>query len=235
MGYHKEGRHEEHWGENGYLNEFLSLIRFQQIHRYFTLRDRFIEPRKENETFAGKIEPIGSIIKQNCKALWRPSSHLAIHEAMIAYRGRTSYKVKLPNKPIKEGYKVWTLGGTSANGNRFSSSPGQSRVPLASDTWLDSTLASKHDFDGLILVQGSPGYPKSNCQVLYISIYRCSGYVYNWLWQSYIDGSEDILNNGLDVKRVMENVRIQCHSNPLQGPPRLQGLLQRGRRRRELI
>ena len=28
---------------------------------------------------------------------------------MIAYRGRSSHKVKLPNKPIKEGYKVWVL------------------------------------------------------------------------------------------------------------------------------
>ena len=28
----------------------------------------------------------------------------------IAYRGRSSHKVKLPNKPIKEGYKVWVLG-----------------------------------------------------------------------------------------------------------------------------
>jgi hypothetical protein len=29
---------------------------------------------------------------------------------MIAYRGRSFHKVKLPSKPIKEGYKVWVLG-----------------------------------------------------------------------------------------------------------------------------
>jgi Transposase IS4 len=29
---------------------------------------------------------------------------------MIAYRGRTCYKIKLLNKSIKEGYKVWVLG-----------------------------------------------------------------------------------------------------------------------------
>jgi hypothetical protein len=29
---------------------------------------------------------------------------------MIAYRGRTLDKVKLLNKLIKEGYKVWVLG-----------------------------------------------------------------------------------------------------------------------------
>ena len=50
------------------------------------------------------------IVKQNYKTLWSPSSHLAVDEAMIAYRGRSVDKVKLPNKPIKEGYKVWVLG-----------------------------------------------------------------------------------------------------------------------------
>ena len=29
---------------------------------------------------------------------------------MIPYRDRTKYKVKLSNKPIKKGYKVWILG-----------------------------------------------------------------------------------------------------------------------------
>jgi hypothetical protein len=54
----------------------------------------------------GKLEPIATLVKQNCKALWSPSSHLAVNEAIIAYRGRTIDKVKLPNKPIKGGYKV---------------------------------------------------------------------------------------------------------------------------------
>jgi Transposase IS4 len=29
---------------------------------------------------------------------------------MIPYRGRSTHKVKLKNKPIQEGYKVWILG-----------------------------------------------------------------------------------------------------------------------------
>jgi Transposase IS4 len=56
---------------------------------------------------------MASIIKSNCKTLWSPCSHLAINEAMIMYRGRTHHKVKLSNKPIKEGYKVWVLGDAS--------------------------------------------------------------------------------------------------------------------------
>ena len=102
-------KYEEHWLENGYLRQFMSLKRFQQIHRYFTLRDRSIHPRKEGETFTWSVEPITTTVKQNCSAFWSPSSHLAIDESMILYGGRTKHKVKLLNKPIKEGYKVWVL------------------------------------------------------------------------------------------------------------------------------
>ena len=50
------------------------------------------------------------MVKQNYKALWSPSSYLTVDEAMISYRGRSIDKIKLLNKPIKEGYKVWVLG-----------------------------------------------------------------------------------------------------------------------------
>jgi hypothetical protein len=46
------------------------------------------------------------IIKYNYRVLWSPSSYLAIDKAIIAYRGRTLYKIELSNKSIKESYKV---------------------------------------------------------------------------------------------------------------------------------
>jgi Transposase IS4 len=88
----------------------MSLVRFKQIHHYFTLQDRNLNLKKEEETFVWQVELMASIIKSNYKTLWSPCSHLAINEAIIAYKGRTYYKVKLPNKPIKKGYKVWVLG-----------------------------------------------------------------------------------------------------------------------------
>ena len=53
---------------------------------------------------------MATIVKQDCKTLWSPSSFLIVNETMIAYRGRSVNKIKLPKKPIKEGYKVWVLG-----------------------------------------------------------------------------------------------------------------------------
>jgi hypothetical protein len=69
MGVHKEARHEEHWSKTGYLSKFLSLIRYEQIHRYFTLQDGAINPKKEEETFVWQVEPIATIVKRNCRAL----------------------------------------------------------------------------------------------------------------------------------------------------------------------
>nr|AEH41556.1 hypothetical protein [Endocarpon pusillum] len=44
MGEHIEKKHEEYWQMSHCLNKSLSLERFQQIHRYLTLRDRSIHP-----------------------------------------------------------------------------------------------------------------------------------------------------------------------------------------------
>jgi Transposase IS4 len=84
----------------------MRLKRFEQIHRFFTLRDRTTHPRQDGETFAWPVEPTALIIRKNYSLKWSPSSHLVVDEAMISYCGRTHHKVKLPNKPIKEGYKV---------------------------------------------------------------------------------------------------------------------------------
>jgi Transposase IS4 len=112
MGYHKLSNHEDHWSKSSHLRKFMTLRRYDQIHRYFTLRNGAIDAKKKEETFAWKVEPVATLVKQNCRALWSPSSHLAVNKAMIAYRGRTRDKVKLPNKLIKKEYKVWVLEDT---------------------------------------------------------------------------------------------------------------------------
>jgi Transposase IS4 len=91
------------------LNESLSLKRFKQIHRYFTLRDRSINPPQENESFVWPVDRVIVIIRRNFYTNWLPSSYISIDEAMIPFRDRSLHKVKMKNKPISEGYKVWVL------------------------------------------------------------------------------------------------------------------------------
>jgi Transposase IS4 len=110
IGEHGKKEFIEYWSLLHRLSRFLGKSRFKQIHYYLAIRDESISSRRDNEFFLWKLEPIASIIRRNYKRNWSPSSHLYIDEAMILFRGRSHYIVKLPNKPIAEGYKTWVLG-----------------------------------------------------------------------------------------------------------------------------
>ena len=43
---------------------------------------------------------------------YRPGKELSIDEAMVAFKGRSFMKKYLPAKPIKWGFKVWTIAET---------------------------------------------------------------------------------------------------------------------------
>ena len=49
------------------------------------------------------------MLRTACKRMWHLGTHIAIDEAMIAYRGRSPDTIKIKNKPISEGFKVWVL------------------------------------------------------------------------------------------------------------------------------
>jgi hypothetical protein len=50
------------------------------------------------------------MIRLSFQQNWLPGSYLAIGESMIPFRGNSDHTVKMKNKPISEGYKVWVLG-----------------------------------------------------------------------------------------------------------------------------
>jgi Transposase IS4 len=109
MGGTTESKHEKYWSSVHRLGEFLGLKRFEQIHRYFTLQKDFSSTTQATKSFTYNLEPIASLVRQKCRQKWSPSSYLCIDEAMVPYRGRTSHKTKMKNKPVAEGYKIWVL------------------------------------------------------------------------------------------------------------------------------
>ena len=110
LGLHQEPQHQVCWEVDGYnLGQYLPLKRYEQINLYFTLRDRVTTPPKEQEEWFWILEPVSTMLRTTCKKLWYLGTHVAIDEAMIAYRGRTKHTIKIKNKPISEGFKVWVL------------------------------------------------------------------------------------------------------------------------------
>lgn len=57
-----------------------------------------------------KVRPLMDMMNERFLANYTASSHLAVDESMILFKGRSSMKQYMPMKPkIKRGYKVWSL------------------------------------------------------------------------------------------------------------------------------
>ena len=56
-----------------------------------------------------KIRPLLDIVESNSQAAYSPHQQIAIDEAMVLFKGRSSMKQYMPLKPTKRGYKLWCL------------------------------------------------------------------------------------------------------------------------------
>ena len=54
-----------------------------------------------------KNRPVMKSILQKCLSLYNPHRENSIDEAMVGFKGRSSLKQYMPNKPTKRGYKIW--------------------------------------------------------------------------------------------------------------------------------
>jgi hypothetical protein len=41
--------------------------------------------------------------------MWSLGTHLSVNKAIITFTGRTDYTIKIKNKPIPQGFKMWYL------------------------------------------------------------------------------------------------------------------------------
>jgi Transposase IS4 len=86
------------------MGQFMGLKRFQQIHRFFSLNSNPITPA--NAPWFYRLQPIADLIRTACRNAYKPSSHVAIDEAMVAFKGRSKHIIKIKGKPIDTGYKI---------------------------------------------------------------------------------------------------------------------------------
>ena len=99
----------------------LSQTRYFQLLRYFHVSDPYKSPNVplEDEENAPepvvkhqwwhKLEPMVSTLRSNFEYHWKPGSNVSIDEMMVRFFGRSKHTQKMPNKPIKQGYKMWAL------------------------------------------------------------------------------------------------------------------------------
>ena len=107
------GRHGEHdqtdfWNKSigHHLGEYMGRTRWQQIHRYLAVN---IATKSKGDPWWHPIAPMVTEVRKNCQAFVIPASWLAVDEAMVHFEGRSVHTLKMKNKPISEGFKIWVL------------------------------------------------------------------------------------------------------------------------------
>ena len=63
----------------------------------------------EIQSWWSKLEPMLSSFRTACQQCLIPGTEVAIYEIMVRFYGRSSDTCKMPNKPIKQGYKIFAL------------------------------------------------------------------------------------------------------------------------------
>ena len=86
------------------------MKRFKQIRHAFTIQDPNISPQKPGDSWWFRLKPLATTIRNACQKYWIPGAHIAVDECMVRYFGHTRHIIKAKYKPIKEGYKIWSLG-----------------------------------------------------------------------------------------------------------------------------
>ncbi len=89
----------------------ISRDRFEEVTRYLHFVDNDTLPSRGELGFSRiqKVQPILMAMKERCLSVYKPHCEVAVDEAMIPFKGRSTMKQYQPKKPVKRGFKVWCL------------------------------------------------------------------------------------------------------------------------------
>jgi hypothetical protein len=96
------------------IPSYLSLNQFQQIKRYLyiscseTDKSRGFE-HPNNKLWWYELEPLASRVQASFRRYYSPSTSISIDELMVRCFGRPNHTYKMPNKPTKQGYKLYGI------------------------------------------------------------------------------------------------------------------------------
>jgi hypothetical protein len=86
-----------------------------------------------------KMEPLLSTFRSACRQLYTLRIEVAINEVMVRFYGRSNDTCKMPNKPIKQGYKIFALANRGYVWHFQLSSKHHGIAELVKDTDLTPT------------------------------------------------------------------------------------------------
>ena len=89
----------------------ISRDRFMEISRYLHFADNstLAKPGSPGYNKLGKVQVVIDTLNTQFQDVYNLHRDISVDEAMIPFKGRSSLKQYIPNKPVKRGIKVWML------------------------------------------------------------------------------------------------------------------------------
>jgi Transposase IS4 len=92
--------------------EFMSFFWFEQIKWYFHVSPPptlSMLGRLPTAYWHTKLEPLASLLRTKFQAYVVLGQNVSFDEMMVPFAGRSKHTLKMKNKPVKEGFKIWAL------------------------------------------------------------------------------------------------------------------------------
>ena len=111
MGIHRLPRIPNYWSSESLLGvpqvqKSMSLNRFWSIWSNLHVVDN--ATLSPGDGLSAKIQPVLDVLGRTFYTNYSPGQEVCIDEAMVKYKGQVKKgKVKMPRKPIKQGFKIW--------------------------------------------------------------------------------------------------------------------------------
>jgi len=110
MGIKKLPSFKDYWSSSleirdNYISRVMSLKRFAFFLGNFHINDNSTMPQKKDPNYDKlyKVRPLLDRLSETFAKYYNPIEHQSIDESMIKFKGRSSMKQYIPQKPIKRG------------------------------------------------------------------------------------------------------------------------------------
>ena len=91
------------------IQRVMTLVRFQQIKRFFKMSDLNNEPDFYDPDWWKKLEPLASDFQKISQELYMPGPHVSVDEQLILFKRRFKHILKMIAKEVDEGFKIYSL------------------------------------------------------------------------------------------------------------------------------
>jgi hypothetical protein len=104
-----------------YISSLMSRNRLMWILGNVHLNDNKKQPKKGEKDFDKlyKVRPFLDKLLETFQFYYESDEHQSVDESMIKFKGRSSLRQYMPQKPIKRGYKIWVRANQSGYISEF--------------------------------------------------------------------------------------------------------------------